>query len=39
MDNGLIKVTLSNPTGAIAGIQYKGIDNVLESSFRETNRG
>nr|GLL38622.1 uncharacterized protein LOC109172756 [Ipomoea trifida] len=39
MDNGLIKVTLSNPTGAIAGIQYNGIDNLLESSFRETNRG
>ncbi|CAH9091563.1 unnamed protein product, partial [Cuscuta europaea] len=39
MDNGFIKVTLSNPTGAIAEIQYQGIDNVLEYSFKETNRG
>ncbi|CAH9091567.1 unnamed protein product [Cuscuta europaea] len=39
MDNGFIKVTLSNPTGAIVGIQYHGIDNVLEHSFKETNRG
>ncbi|CAH9135119.1 unnamed protein product [Cuscuta epithymum] len=39
MDNGFIKVTLTNPTGEIAEIQYHGIHNLLEYGYRETNRG
>ncbi|VFQ80087.1 unnamed protein product [Cuscuta campestris] len=39
MDNGLVRVTLTNPTGGIAEIEYHGIRNVLESGFKETNRG
>lgn len=39
MDNGLITVNLSNPTGSIAGIKYQGIDNVLETTHGVTDRG
>lgn len=39
MDNGIVQVTLTNPTGAIAGVRYNGIDNVLEHDFKDTNRG
>nr|GMC57304.1 probable rhamnogalacturonate lyase B [Ipomoea batatas] len=39
MENGFITVTLSNPNGGIAGIQYQGISNVLEYGLKETNRG
>ncbi|KAG5607256.1 hypothetical protein H5410_028748 [Solanum commersonii] len=39
IDNGIVKVTLTNPTGSIAGVSYNGIDNVLETDFKDTNRG
>ncbi|KAJ1393114.1 Rhamnogalacturonate lyase [Sesbania bispinosa] len=39
MDNGILKVTLSNPDGIVTGIQYKGIDNLLEVLNQESNRG
>lgn len=39
MDNGIVKVNLTNPTGSIAGVSYNGIDNVLETDFKDTNRG
>ncbi|KAM3344718.1 rhamnogalacturonate lyase isoform X1 [Capsicum galapagoense] len=39
MDNGIVKVTLTNPTGSVAGVSYNGIDNVLETNFKDTNRG
>ncbi|PSS30039.1 Rhamnogalacturonate lyase [Actinidia chinensis var. chinensis] len=38
MDNGLVNVTLSTPQGMVTGIQYNGIDNLLQLN-RETNRG
>ncbi|RAL45750.1 hypothetical protein DM860_009614 [Cuscuta australis] len=38
MENGHIKVTLTNPTGSIAGIEYDEIDNVLEDTKKETDR-
>lgn len=39
MENGILKVTLSNPGGIVTGIQYNNIDNVLEVLNEESNRG
>ncbi|KAK2996012.1 hypothetical protein RJ640_013902 [Escallonia rubra] len=39
VDNGLIKVTFSSPGGMITGIEYNGIDNILEETNKESNRG
>ncbi|XP_031390111.1 uncharacterized protein LOC116202656 isoform X2 [Punica granatum] len=39
LDNGILQVTLSNPEGSVTGIQYNGIDNVLEVENGESNRG
>ncbi|KAM5575240.1 rhamnogalacturonate lyase [Rosa sericea] len=39
MDNGILQVNLSKPEGMVTGIQYKGIDNLLEVLEDETNRG
>lgn len=30
MDNGILRLTLSIPGGAVVGIRYNGIDNLLE---------
>lgn len=39
MDNGLVRVTLSNPEGEVIGINYNGIDNLMEVQNKPTNRG
>ncbi|PON97079.1 Rhamnogalacturonate lyase [Trema orientale] len=39
MENGLVKLTFSNPDGDIIGIQYNGIKNLLEDHNKENNRG
>ncbi|XP_047976988.1 rhamnogalacturonate lyase-like [Salvia hispanica] len=39
MDNGIIRVTLSKPDGIVTAIKYNHIDNVLETSNDESNRG
>ncbi|KAK2996013.1 hypothetical protein RJ640_013903, partial [Escallonia rubra] len=39
MENGLLKVTLSTPTGFVTEIQYNGLDNVLEYRNKESKRG
>ena len=39
IDNGLVEVTIENPSGYLTGIKYKGLDNVLESSNHNSNKG
>eukprot|EP01018_Ginkgo_biloba_P036808 Gb_00786 [translate_table: standard] len=39
MDNGIVKLTLSKPEGIVTGIQYGGLDNLLEIRNEEVNRG
>ncbi|KAI3491198.1 hypothetical protein L1887_44444 [Cichorium endivia] len=39
MSNGIVQVSLQNPEGHITGIQYKGIDNLLEVRKNESSRG
>jgi hypothetical protein len=39
MDNGIVKVNLSKPEGFVIGIQYNGLDNLLEVLNPEFDRG
>ncbi|CAM6087084.1 unnamed protein product [Calypogeia fissa] len=39
LDNSIVQVTISKPGGIVTGIQYGGIDNLLEVRNKETNRG
>ncbi|XP_047965171.1 rhamnogalacturonate lyase B-like [Salvia hispanica] len=39
IDNGIVKITLSNPTGMITSLGYKNITNILEYRFVEGRRG
>ncbi|KAH7847021.1 hypothetical protein Vadar_020875 [Vaccinium darrowii] len=39
MDNGILQLTLSIPGGAIVGIRYGGIDNLLELNNPDLNGG
>ncbi|KAH9320068.1 hypothetical protein KI387_021837, partial [Taxus chinensis] len=39
MDNGIVKVTLSKPEGIVTGIEYGGLNNLLEILNKEDNRG
>ncbi|KAK1301046.1 hypothetical protein QJS10_CPB13g00281 [Acorus calamus] len=39
MDNGILQVTLSNPDGIVTGVRYNGLDNLMEISNTEENRG
>ncbi|KAI5654691.1 hypothetical protein M9H77_31878 [Catharanthus roseus] len=39
MYNGLLNVTFSSPGGMVTGIEYKGIDNLLDFHQKESRRG
>lgn len=39
LDNGIVQVTIANPEGSVTGIQYNGVDNLLETLNEESNRG
>lgn len=39
VDNGLVELTFSNPGGDVIGIKYNGIDNLLETRNKASNRG
>ncbi|GMH24133.1 hypothetical protein Nepgr_025976 [Nepenthes gracilis] len=39
MDNGILKVTWTVPGGQVVGIHYAGVDNLLETVNKESNRG
>lgn len=39
VDNGIVEVTFSIPEGMVTGIQYNGIENILEGDNKDDNRG
>ncbi|KAF3447273.1 hypothetical protein FNV43_RR12453 [Rhamnella rubrinervis] len=39
MDNGIIQLNISKPEGAVTGISYNGVDNLLEVLNKDFNRG
>ncbi|KAL6560102.1 hypothetical protein OROHE_006340 [Orobanche hederae] len=39
MDNGIVKLTLLKPSGYIASIGYRGIENILEYRNKKNRRG
>ncbi|XP_073142946.1 uncharacterized protein [Henckelia pumila] len=39
LENGILGVTISRPDGLVTAIKYNGIDNLLETTNEESNRG
>lgn len=39
IDNGILQLTLSKPDGIVTGIQYNGVENLMEVLNKEDNRG
>lgn len=39
VNNGIFNITFSIPGGMVTGIQYNGIENLLEDENEDDNRG
>ncbi|BBN16054.1 rhamnogalacturonan endolyase [Marchantia polymorpha subsp. ruderalis] len=39
LDNGTVQVIITKPGGNVAGVKYGGMDNVLDASHKESDRG
>ncbi|XXG46976.1 hypothetical protein AAC387_Pa02g1696 [Persea americana] len=39
MENGILKLTMSQPDGALTGIQYGGMKNLLDTKLTQSQRG
>ncbi|KAL5578826.1 hypothetical protein UlMin_011268 [Ulmus minor] len=39
LDNGIVKLTISNPQGYVTGVAYGGMDNLLNQKSNESSRG
>lgn len=39
MDSGVVKLTILKPQGYLTGINYGGMDNLLDVKSNETSRG
>ncbi|KAF6168206.1 hypothetical protein GIB67_011591 [Kingdonia uniflora] len=39
LDNGLVQLTIAKPNGLLTGIKYGGMNNLLDISSNESNRG
>lgn len=39
LDNGIVEMTLTKPGGIVTCVKYGGIENLLETHNKETNRG
>ncbi|KAI7741682.1 hypothetical protein M8C21_002749, partial [Ambrosia artemisiifolia] len=39
IDNGIVQLTLTKPGGLVTGVQYNGLDNLLEVLNQQGNRG
>lgn len=37
--NGVLEITISNPDGIVTKIKFNGIENLLEETNEEDNRG
>ena len=39
IDNGILQITIANPEGYLTGIRYAGVENLLETRNKASNRG
>ncbi|XP_057530444.1 probable rhamnogalacturonate lyase B isoform X2 [Amaranthus tricolor] len=39
IDNGIVQITIANPEGHLMGVCYGGVNNILETPNKESNRG
>lgn len=39
LSNGIVKLTILKPDGALTAIQYGGFQNILDTNFTESQRG
>lgn len=39
MDNGIFSITIACPEGTVTGIEYNGLDNILNDRNEKSDRG